>query len=207
MIAWLGGRERGLEIGESLENNSSPACPATEPTLKKRASSSTCVDVNEDFLKFLSGGYPPSAHTAHYINPLMSANPYPCCQCGQAVNLFLKELECRKNCYRSFKIQTHNIHEKTWMGKTFFWHCPHQHLTSAFRIKVWVIVTHCISRHTSLTENYRGKILGIICFYLFSLKLMALLCLWTFLSLFFFFFWCHEKHDLAEASQLKMNSQ
>lgn len=62
------------------------------------------LDVNEDFLKHLFGGDPVSSPTAHYINPFMSANPAPCCQYGQAVNLYLKESQCPKKCHRSFKI-------------------------------------------------------------------------------------------------------
>lgn len=62
------------------------------------------LDMNEDFLKHLSGGDPASSHTSHYINPFMSANLIPCCHCGQATNLFLKTSECLKNVTEVLKL-------------------------------------------------------------------------------------------------------
>jgi len=90
--------------------NCSPACPATEPTVKKKKNKQknknknkknptylALLDVNEDLLKAVFGGDLASSHTAHNINSFTSASSTPCCLCGQAVNLFLKESECPKN--------------------------------------------------------------------------------------------------------------
>lgn len=92
-----------MQPGESLESKSCAACPATRAYRKKREELAL-LDVNEDFIKDLFGRDLASSHTTHYIKPFIHANPIPCCQCGQAVHLLLKESECPKKCYRNFTI-------------------------------------------------------------------------------------------------------
>lgn len=143
----------------SLESNSNLACPVTDPAIKMEYLA--LLGVNEDFLKNLPvwwrSGDPASSHTVHCINPFMSANPTPWCQHKQAVNLFLKEFECPKTVTEVLKFKLMIYMKKTWTGKIFFCHFPHQHLTCAFRIKVWKIVTYSTSRHTPWQKARGGK--------------------------------------------------